>query len=104
AGFESFGGGAGSSLALSFHRMRTLSIRIAIVLIAVSVIWGVTRLRIVHVQQFCAGLKEWRVMFRAPNRDSLSLTSGMYVASSYNFTNFFGLAGAGRTSIVVLRE
>src|SRR5437016_3088445 len=34
-------------------------------------IWGVMHLRVVHVQQFCAGLREWRITFHHPDGQTL---------------------------------
>ena len=81
--------------------MRSFIFKLAVGFSAVALVWAVTQLRVVHVEQFCAGLKEWRVTFRQADSQNLSLTPGIYVATSYSLTNAFGLAGVERTSIVV---
>jgi hypothetical protein len=84
--------------------MQKLLTTLAMAVLVVTAFWCVTQLRVVYVQQFCAGIKEWRITFRSPDRHSLDLLSGFYMASCYTLTNGFGLREVGRIPIIVPRE
>jgi hypothetical protein len=81
---------------------RHVSILTLMVLACMSV-WSLTAVHVVHVQQFCAGINERRILFTAPDSHNLALGPGVYMASSYTLANGFGLRGVTHTSIVVPR-
>jgi len=81
--------------------MRRLFSVLALTVLAFMFVWSVTTVHVIHVQQFCAGIREWRIIFDSPSRHTLTLSSGIYMASTYSLENGFGLRGVTRTSIVV---
>lgn len=59
--------------------------------------YGVTRVRLVHLEHFCSNVKSWRITMSPPTASRLELTNGVYRVTSYSLSNGFGLRPPGQS-------